>query len=278
MGNEEAQLLMNLLGTGAGVMPNVGTAALGVAQTIGGIYALNQAKKMKDPSYMSAAGPLLQQQALYENQYRTGTPQDIEDTMRERYRSNITELQNRFKETGRQGSSVFSRLAGLNINEGERVIAEKDYQARMLGLQGLGSTRNTLTNIGLKDVSQAKEDKRLAINTAGKAISSGLGNVASAANYLSMTKDSNKSLLGRLTGDNTTENTPESTDVVGAGLTDRLMGNMGGGLNSTSIVGPSIMGQPSLQIPSFGYPSVGQTSLLSLPKLNQYRTTSIYGL
>ncbi len=272
------QLLMGMSGgSGGGSMGSplgmAGTGVLGLAQTIGGISALNKAKKMADPSFMSAAGPLLQQQGLYEQQFRTGLPQEQEDIVRERYRSNIAELQNRFKETAKQGSSIFSRLAGMNVNEGERAIMEKDYQARMMGLQGLGSVRSSLTNIGMRDVGQAKEDKREAVRRAGAAISSGLTNIASAANFMGMT--------GGFGGGKESASGAgfSSANPVDAGLQNRLAGSLGGGLSSpSSVMLPPTLGQPSLGSTDFSYPGYGQNNLLAVPQLTQYKPKSIYGI
>ena len=190
-----AKLLMSAMGGGsdnsslAGMNPlgEVGTAVLGGVQLIGGIRNLNKAKKMADPSFMSGAGEIKKQQARYGQLYDTGISTGQEDTMREKFRSNIAGLQQKFRETSRQGSSVFSRLAGLNVNEGERAIAEADQQAKMMGLRGLGSTAESLTNISMRDIGQAKQDKREAIQAAGRAISSGFTNLASAANFMGMT-------------------------------------------------------------------------------------------
>jgi hypothetical protein len=271
-------LTMQLVSQAAGMSGNIGTGVLGLAQTIGGIYSLSKAKKMPDPTYMSAAGPLQQQQALYEQQYRTGTPQDIEDITRERFRSNIAELQNRFRETAKQGSSVFSRLAGLNINEGERAIAEKDYQARMMGLQGLGSTRSALTNIGLRDVGQAKEDKRQAIKAAGAAISSGLTNLASFGNYTAMTRGGKSGGDSAATYDAGSDAGIPAVNPVDVGLQNRVSGSLNTGLSSpSSIMVSPTLGQPSVSYEELSYPSYGQNNLLSVPQLTQYRPKSIYG-
>jgi hypothetical protein len=273
------QLLMGMTGGSKGgsmgsPLGMAGTGTLGLVQTIGGIAALNKAKKMADPSFMSAATPLLQQQGLYEQQFRTGLPQELEDITRERYRSNITELQNRFRETAKQGSSIFSRLAGMNVNEGERAIMEKDYQARMMGLQGLGSVRSSLTNIGMRDVGQAKEDKREAIRRAGAAISSGLTNLASAANYMGMTAGGGKGSSGSGSAAGSA-----SVNPVDAGLQNRLGGSLGGALSSpSSVMLPPTLGQPSLGSADFSYPGYGQNNLLPIPKLMQYQPTSIYGI
>jgi hypothetical protein len=192
-----AKLLMSAMGGGksddgsllSGMNPlgEAGTAILGGVQLIGGIRNLNKAKKMADPSFMSGAGEIKKQQARYGQLYDTGITTGQEDTMRERFRSNISGLQQKFRETSRQGSSVFSRLAGLNVNEGERAIADADQQARMMGLRGLGSTAESLTNISMRDIGTAKSDRREAIQAAGKAISSGFTNLASAANFMGMT-------------------------------------------------------------------------------------------
>jgi len=143
---------------------------------------------MADPSFMSGAGELQQQKARYGRLYDTGISTGQEDTMREKFRTNIAGLQQKFRETSRQGSSVFSRLAGLNVNEGERAIQEADIQQRNMGLRGLGSTAESLTNIAMRDIGTAKDDKRTAIRAAGSAISSGFGNLASAANFMGMTR------------------------------------------------------------------------------------------
>jgi len=166
-----------------------GSAILGGIELIGGYANLRKANKMADPSFMSGAGELQQQKARYGKLYDTGISTGQEDTMREKFRTNIAGLQQKFRETSRQGSSVFSRLAGLNINEGERAIQEADIQQRNMGLRGLGSTAESLTNIAMRDIGQQKQDKRTAIQTAGKAISSGYGNLASAANFMGMTKE-----------------------------------------------------------------------------------------
>jgi hypothetical protein len=193
-----ARLLMSAMGGGqsdnssllSGMNPlgEAGTAVLGGVQLIGGIRNLNKAKKMEDPSFESGAGEIKKQQARYGQLYDTGISTGREDTMRERFRSNISGLQQKFRETSRQGSSVFSRLAGLNINEGERAIQDADYQAQMMGLRGLGSTAESITNIRMRDIGTAKQDRRDAIQAAGKAISSGLTNLASAANFMGMTR------------------------------------------------------------------------------------------
>jgi hypothetical protein len=178
------------MSTLAGMTPlgMAGSAVLGGVQLIGGIRNLNKAKKMADPSFMSGAGEIKKQQARYGQLYDTGITTGQEDTMRERFRSNISGLQQKFRETSRQGSSVFSRLAGLNVNEGERAIADADQQARMMGLRGLGSTAESLTNISMRDIGTAKSDRREAIQAAGRAISSGLTNLASTANFMGMTR------------------------------------------------------------------------------------------
>jgi hypothetical protein len=192
-----AKLLMSAMGGGqsdnsnllSGMNPlgQAGSAILGGVQLIGGIRNLNKAKKMADPSFMSGAGEIKKQQARYGQLYDTGITTGQEDTMRERFRSNISGLQQKFRETSRQGSSVFSRLAGLNVNEGERAIADADQQARMMGLRGLGSTAESLTNISMRDIGTAKSDRREAIQAAGRAISSGFTNLASAANFMGTT-------------------------------------------------------------------------------------------
>jgi hypothetical protein len=165
-----------------------GTAILGGIELVGGYRNLAKAKKMPDPSFMSGAGEIQQQKARYGKLYDTGISTGQEDTMREKFRSNITGLQQKFRETSRQGSNVFSRLAGLNINEGERAIQEADMQAQMMGLRGLGSTAESLTNIAMRDIGTAKEDKRNAIRAAGAAISKGYENVASAFNFMGMAR------------------------------------------------------------------------------------------
>ena len=170
-----------------------GSAILGGIEIIGGYRNLAKAKKMDDPSYMSGAGELQQQKARYGRLFDTGISTGQEDMMRERFRSNIAGIQQKFRETSRQGSSVFSRLAGLNVNEGERAIQEADIQQRNMGLRGLGSTAESLTNIAMRDIGTAKDDKRTAIRAAGSAISSGYGNLASAANFMGMTRDSSGS-------------------------------------------------------------------------------------
>tara|TARA_R110002126_G_scaffold148776_4_gene294831 strand:+ start:938 stop:1654 length:717 start_codon:yes stop_codon:yes gene_type:complete len=177
-----------------------GSAILGGIEIIGGYRNLAKAKKMDDPSYMSGAGELQQQKARYGRLFDTGISTGQEDMMRERFRSNITGLQQKFKETARQGSSVFSRLAGLNINEGERAIQEADIQQRNMGLRGLGSTAESLTNIAMRDIGTAKDDKRNAIQAAGKAIASGYGGLASAANFMGMTRDTSGSGGGGYSG------------------------------------------------------------------------------
>lgn len=166
-----------------------GSAILGGIQLVGGYRNLAKANKMPDPSFMSGAGEIKQQQARYGRLYDTGISTGQEDLMRERFRSNISGLQQKFKETARQGSSVFSRLAGLNVNEGERAIMEADIQQRNMGLRGLGSTAESLTNIAMRDIGTAKDDKRTAIKAAGSAIAKGYEGVASAANFMGMTRD-----------------------------------------------------------------------------------------
>ena len=165
-----------------------GSAILGGIELVGGYMNLAKAKKMADPSFMSGAGELQQQKARYGRLFDTGISTAQEDMMREKFRTNIAGLQQKFRETSRQGSSVFSRLAGLNVNEGERAIQEADIQQRNMGLRGLGSTAESLTNIAMRDIGQAKNDKGTAIRAAGSAISSGYGNLASAANFMGMTR------------------------------------------------------------------------------------------
>jgi hypothetical protein len=165
-----------------------GSAILGGIEIIGGYKNLAKANKMPDPSFMSGAGELQQQKARYGRLYDTGISTGQEDSMREKFRSNITGLQQKFRETARQGSTVFSRLAGLNVNEGERAIMEADIQQRNMGLRGLGSTAESLTNIAMRDIGTAKEDKRNAIRAAGAAISKGYEGVASAVNFMGMTR------------------------------------------------------------------------------------------
>jgi hypothetical protein len=166
-----------------------GSAILGGIELVGGYRNLAKANKMPDPSFMSGAGELQQQKARYGRLYDTGISTGQEDTMREKFRANITGLQRKFKETARQGSSVFSRLAGLNINEGERAIMEADIQQRNMGLRGLGSTAESLTNIAMRDIGTTKDDKRNAIQAAGRSIASGYGGLASAVNFMGMTRD-----------------------------------------------------------------------------------------
>jgi len=177
-----------------------GSAILGGIELIGGYANLRKANKMADPSFMSGAGELQQQKARYGRLYDTGISTGQEDTMREKFRSNITGLQQKFRETARQGSSVFSRLAGLNINEGERAIQEADIQQRNMGLRGLGSTAESLTNIAMRDIGQAKDDKRAAIQAAGRSIASGYGNLASSANFMGMTRDTSRAGGGGYSG------------------------------------------------------------------------------
>ena len=165
-----------------------GSAILGGIEIIGGYKNLAKANKMPDPSFMSGAGELQQQKARYGRLYDTGISTAQEDTMREKFRSNITGLQQKFRETARQGSTVFSRLAGLNVNEGERAIMEADIQQRNMGLRGLGSTAESLTNIAMRDIGTAKDDKRNAIQAAGRSIASGYGNLASSVNFMGMTR------------------------------------------------------------------------------------------
>ena len=165
-----------------------GSAILGGIEIIGGYKNLAKANKMPDPSFMSGAGELQQQKARYGRLYDTGISTAQEDTMREKFRSNITGLQQKFRETARQGSTVFSRLAGLNVNEGERAIMEADIQQRNMGLRGLGSTAESLTNIAMRDIGTAKDDKRNAIQAAGRSIASGYGGLASAVNFMGMTR------------------------------------------------------------------------------------------
>ena len=181
------KLLMDVAST-MNPMSMAGSAILGGIEIIGGYRNLAKAKKMEDPSFASGAGELQQQKARYGRLYDTGISTGQEDMMREKFRANITGLQQKFRETSRQGSSVFSRLAGLNVNEGERAIQEADIQQRNMGLRGLGSTAESLTNIAMRDIGQAKEDKRAAIRAAGSAISSGFGNLANAANFMGMTR------------------------------------------------------------------------------------------
>lgn len=166
-----------------------GSAILGGIELIGGYANLRKANKMADPSFMSGAGELQQQKARYGRLFDTGISTGQEDMMREKFRTNIAGLQQKFRETSRQGSSVFSRLAGLNINEGERAIQEADIQQRNMGLRGLGSTAESLTNIAMRDIGTAKDDKRTAIQAAGRSIASGYGGLASAANFMGMTRD-----------------------------------------------------------------------------------------
>lgn len=170
-----------------------GTAILGGIELVGGYRNLAKANKMPDPSFMSGAGEIQQQKARYGKLYDTGISTGQEDLMREKFRSNITGLQQKFRETSRQGSNVFSRLAGLNINEGERAIMEADMQARMMGLRGLGSTAESLTNIAMRDIGTTKEDKRRAIATAGATIAKGYENAFSAANFIGMTRGQGRS-------------------------------------------------------------------------------------
>jgi len=165
-----------------------GSAILGGIQLVGGYRNLAKANKMADPSFMSGAGEIKQQQARYGRLYDTGISTGQEDLMRERFRSNIAGIQQKFRETSRQGSTVFSRLAGLNVNEGERAIMEADIQQRNMGLRGLGSTAESLTNIAMRDIGTAKEDKRNAIQAAGRSIASGYGNLASSVNFMGMTR------------------------------------------------------------------------------------------
>jgi hypothetical protein len=177
-----------------------GSAILGGIELIGGYANLRKANKMADPSYMSGAGELQQQKARYGRLYDTGISTGQEDTMREKFRTNIAGLQQKFRETSRQGSSVFSRLAGLNINEGERAIQEADIQQKNMGLRGLGSTAESLTNIAMRDIGQAKDDKRTAIQAAGRSIASGYGNLASSANFMGMTRDTSEAGGGGYSG------------------------------------------------------------------------------
>jgi len=165
-----------------------GSAILGGIELVGGYRNLKKANRMPDPSFMSGAGELQQQKARYGRLYDTGISTGQEDLMREKFRSNITGLQQKFRETARQGSTVFSRLAGLNVNEGERAIMEADIQQRNMGLRGLGSTAESLTNIAMRDIGTAKEDKRNAIQAAGRSIASGYGNLASSVNFMGMTR------------------------------------------------------------------------------------------
>jgi hypothetical protein len=181
------KLLMDVAST-MNPMSMAGSAILGGIEIIGGYRNLAKAKKMEDPSFASGAGELQQQKARYGRLYDTGISTGQEDMMREKFRANIAGIQQKFKETSRQGSSIFSRLAGLNVNEGERAIQEADIQQRNMGLRGLGSTADALTNIAMRDIGQAKEDKRAAIRAAGSAISSGFGNLANAANFMGMTR------------------------------------------------------------------------------------------
>jgi len=179
-----------------------GSAVLGGIELIGGYANLRKANKMVDPSFMSGAGELQQQKARYGRLYDTGISTGQEDIMRERFRTNIAGLQQKFRETARQGSSVFSRLAGLNVNEGERAIQEADIQQRNMGLRGLGSTAESLTNISMRDIGQQKQDKRNAIQAAGKAIASGYGNLANAANLMGTTRDGSGQGITNYKGDN----------------------------------------------------------------------------
>lgn len=165
-----------------------GTAILGGIELVGGYRNLAKAKKMADPSFMSGAGEIQQQKARYGKLYDTGISTGQEDLMREKFRSNITGLQQKFRETSRQGSNVFSRLAGLNVNEGERAIMEADIQQRNMGLRGLGSTAESLTNIAMRDIGTAKDDKRKAIAAAGASIAKGYENLGSAINFMGMTR------------------------------------------------------------------------------------------
>jgi hypothetical protein len=177
-----------------------GSAILGGIELIGGYANLRKANKMADPSFMSGAGELQQQKARYGRLYDTGISTGQEDTMREKFRTNIAGLQQKFRETSRQGSSVFSRLAGLNINEGERAIQEADIQQRNMGLRGLGSTAESLTNIAMRDIGTAKDDKRNAIQAAGRSIASGYGNLAGSANFMGMTRDTSEAGGGGYSG------------------------------------------------------------------------------
>lgn len=186
-----------------------GSAILGGIQLVGGYRNLAKANKMADPSFMSGAGEIKQQQARYGRLYDTGISTGQEDMMRERFRSNIAGIQQKFRETSRQGSTVFSRLAGLNVNEGERAIMEADIQQRNMGLRGLGSTAESLTNIAMRDIGTAKEDKRTAIRAAGAAISKGYENLGSAVNFMGMTK-----AQGGQGGQSTTL-PPNTTQAVG---------------------------------------------------------------
>jgi len=165
-----------------------GSAILGGIQLVGGYRNLAKANKMADPSFMSGAGEIQQQKARYGKLYDTGISTGQEDLMREKFRSNISGLQQKFRETARQGSNVFSRLAGLNVNEGERAIMEADIQQRNMGLRGLGSTAESLTNIAMRDIGKKKDDKRRAIAAAGAAISRGWENLGSAVNFMGMTR------------------------------------------------------------------------------------------
>ena len=65
---------------------------------------------------------------------------------------------------------------------------EADIQQRNMGLRGLGSTAESLTNIAMRDIGTAKDDKRRAIAAAGAAISKGYENLGSAVNFMGMTK------------------------------------------------------------------------------------------
>lgn len=186
-----------------------GSAILGGIEIIGGYKNLAKANKMPDPSFMSGAGELQQQKARYGRLYDTGISTAQEDTMREKFRSNITGLQQKFRETARQGSTVFSRLAGLNVNEGERAIMEADIQQRNMGLRGLGSTAESLTNIAMRDIGTTKDDKRNAIQAAGRSIASGYGGLASAVNFMGMTKGQGGQ------GGQSTSLPPNTTQAVG---------------------------------------------------------------
>lgn len=179
-----------------------GSAILGGIQLVGGYRNLAKANKMADPSFMSGAGEIKQQQARYGRLYDTGISTGQEDIMRERFRSNIAGIQQKFRETARQGSTVFSRLAGLNVNEGERAIMEADIQQRNMGLRGLGSTAESLTNIAMRDIGTAKEDKRRAIAAAGAAISKGYENLGSAINFMGMTRNGSGQGTSNYEGDN----------------------------------------------------------------------------
>lgn len=255
------------------MLPALIAGLQGVYGLYRGIKATNELNKLASqriPRYMDAAGPLMQNKALQEQQYRQGLTPATKALMQNQFATGQLAQQRNIQETsGGQMSNALSRLGALNSNNFALGIGAQNEAAQRQGMQGMIGTNRELSGLEQRDVAADKEYRLRKEMAYGTAAQQGFQDVLGALGGYSMMKmnqdeaQKNRDFYSKLYGldDGTSsDQTGYIPSSGGQGLQTPQIGRLYNNydINTGKPIGKYYVGSPNLgNLP----PSMGGTNL-----------------